>query len=120
MLLWLVTDDARLSPTVKKIYLNSRNSIFLSMASVWELAIKRSLNKISLPESLRDFVHKHIIDCDIQILKIELAHLYSLESLPFHHRDPFDRLIVSQAIQEKLTVISADRTFDLYPIKCVR
>jgi PIN domain nuclease of toxin-antitoxin system len=87
------------------------------MASIWEISIKVSLNKLEIKSSLETFVEKHIIENDIHLLNIELEHVYPLVKLPFHHRDPFDRLIVSQAIYEKMPIISSDKNFDLYSVK---
>ncbi len=116
-LLWIVTDDKKLSPKAREIYLNSENEIYLSLASVWEMAIKSSLGKLTLEKSLEEFIEVHVVNNDIKILKIELAHVLRIENLPFHHRDPFDRLIISQSIEDNLPVLSADRTFDSYKIK---
>jgi len=80
------------------------------------MAIKISLNKLYLNETLEDFTQKHIIGNDIEILKIELSHIYRVEQLPFHHRDPFDRLIISQSIEDNLPLLTSDIKFDEYPI----
>ena len=115
-LLWLTTDNISLTKKVRTIFLNSENDIYLSIASLWEMAIKISINKLYLEESLEDFTCNHIIGNDIQILKIELPHIYRLEQLPFHHRDPFDRLIIAQAIEDNLAIISSDGIFDNYSV----
>ena len=116
-LLWIITDDAKLSKAAKNIYLDAGNTIFISMASLWELAIKSSLGKISLEKTLEDFTEEHIRGNDINILDIHLTHIIRIEQLPFHHRDPFDRLIIAQAIEDKLTIIGNDAAFDSYNIK---
>lgn len=116
-LLWIVTDNPQLSEKAKKIYLNSKNHIFFSMVSIWEISIKISLKKLSIDHSLKDFIQKHVKGNDIRILNIELQHILLLENLHYHHRDPFDRLLISQAITENIPVISSDKSFDLYPIK---
>lgn len=116
-LLWIVTDDTKLSKKAKNIYLNSKNYIFFSIISIWEMAIKISLKKLSIDLSLQDFIKKHIKGNDIRILNIELQHILLLENLHYHHRDPFDRLIISQAIKENIPIISSDKLFDSYPIK---
>ena len=116
-LLWIVTDSPKLSARAKSLYLDVQNTIFVSLASLWELAIKSSLGKISFEMPLEDFVEEHIRDNDIEILSIELPHILRIEKLPFHHRDPFDRLIIAQQIEENLPVISADEIFDAYGVK---
>ena len=115
--LWLVTDSPKLSNRAKKLYLNAENKIFLSLASIWEIAIKSSLGKIALDKPLEEFIDEHIRGNDIQILKIELPHILRIEKLPFHHRDPFDRLIISQQIENNLPIIGNDREFDKYGVK---
>ena len=116
-LLWIVTDDSRLSSDAKRIYLDKRNDICLSLASVWELAIKSSLSKISFGMTLEEFVDEHVFGNAIDILYIGLGHVVRIEQLPFHHRDPFDRMIISQALEEDLIVLGSDTLFDDYGIK---
>ena len=115
-LLWIVTDSPKLSIQAKDLYLNPENNIFISLASIWEMAIKSSLNKLTLEKSLEEFVDEHIKDNDIQILNIELPHILRIEKLPFHHRDPFDRLIISQQIENNLPIIGSDEEFDKYDV----
>lgn len=117
VLLWIITDDKRLSKKTKKIFLNSQNTILFSLASLWEIAIKISLKKLVLDDGLPDFINKHIKGNAVEILDIEISHILALENLPFHHRDPFDRLIISQSITENISLISSDKSFDLYSIK---
>ncbi len=116
-LLWILTDDHRLSNNAKDSYLDKKNIILLSLASIWEMSIKSSLKKLEIKSSMETFVEQHVINNNIQILNILPQHLYPLEKLPFHHRDPFDRLIICQAIYENLTVITSDKNFDSYSVK---
>ncbi|UCE20004.1 MAG: type II toxin-antitoxin system VapC family toxin [Gemmatimonadota bacterium] len=116
-LLWILTDDSRLSKKAKRYYLDPQNEILFSMAGIWELAIKSSLGRLSLEKSLEEFVMKHIKGNDIGILHIELPHVLRVEQLPFHHRDPFDRLLISQSIENDLPIISSDKTLDRYRIQ---
>jgi len=118
-LLWIIADDPRLSKKAKNAYLNSENFIFFSVASLWEMAIKISLKKLSIEEPLNEFIQNHIKGNDIKFLNIEIPHILSLENLAYHHRDPFDRLIVAQSIHENISILSSDKIFDLYPIKRV-
>jgi len=87
------------------------------MASLWELAIKSSLGKLTLEKPFDEFVDEHVKDNDIQILNIELSHVLRIEKLPFHHHDPFDRLIISQQIENNLPIISSYEVFDKYAVK---
>jgi len=116
-LLWIITNDPQLSKKAKDLYLNSKNTIYLSLASLWEMAIKISLNKLFIDAKLKDFVQNHIKGNDIKILNIELSHILSLENLPYHHRDPFDRLLICQSSNENMPLISSDKIFDFYHVK---
>ncbi|MBD3385391.1 PIN domain-containing protein [candidate division KSB1 bacterium] len=116
-LLWIVGDDSRLSRKVRRLYLDESNEMLFSMAGIWEMAIKISLGKLHLPATLSDFVREHIRGNKIDILSIELGHLYQLERLEYYHRDPFDRLLIAQAMSENITIISSDGVFERYPVQ---
>jgi len=116
-LLWVIDDNPQLSRKVRNIFLDEDNDIYISMASIWEMAIKISLKKLEIPGNLSYFVNEHIHGNNIEVLSIQLTHIYQLELLPFHHRDPFDRLIISQAISEHLPVLSYDYSFDPYSVE---
>ena len=116
-LLWIVTDDKQLSIKAKRYFLNKKNDIYLSIASLWEMAIKISLNKLKINQSLEEFCKEHIIGSNIKILDIKIEHLAKLESLKFKHRDPFDRMLACQCAGENLAIISKDKEFDKYSIK---
>jgi PIN domain nuclease of toxin-antitoxin system len=116
-LLWIVADDPQLSSQVKNIYLDEENEILTSTASIWETAIKISLKKLEIPGTLAEFVKEHVRGNKIEIMPIELKHLYQLENLSYFHRDPFDRLIIAQAIVENIPILSNDKAFDDYPIQ---
>lgn len=116
-LLWIVTDDNKLSSKVKKLFLDEQNEIFISVASLWEIAIKVSLKRLELGQSLNDFYLNHIIGNKIRLLDIKVEHLSALETLKLHHRDPFDRLIICQSMVEKIPILSNDKVFSKYPIK---
>ena len=116
-LLWIVTNDSKLSKKAKSLFLNSKNEILFSFVSIWEMAIKINLGRLSIDQSLKEFIKHHIKGNDIKLLSIELNHILLLENLPHHHRDPFDRLLICQAIAENLPIISSDKDLDLYTIK---
>lgn len=115
--LWYVNNDNKLSETSKNIIANQENSIFLSIASIWEIAIKVSLNKLKIPLPLTSFVHTQLNDNDISLLHISVEHTDKVTELPFHHRDPFDRLIIAQFIVENMPIIGNDTLFDNYMIR---
>lgn len=117
--LWIITNSPQLSKVAKELYLDSRNTIYFSLASLWEMSIKISLKKLLLGESLNEFVQNHISRNDITLLNIELPHIFLLEKLPYYHGDPFDRLLICQSIHENIPIISSDSMFDSYLIKRV-
>lgn len=115
--LWLIADAPELSKKAKKIFLDQDNDLFLSLASIWEMTIKLSLNKLQLKQPIEKFIPSQLQENSILQLEISFRHVVGVANLPFHHRDPFDRLIISQAIQDNLPIISNDITFDAYNIQ---
>jgi PIN domain nuclease of toxin-antitoxin system len=116
--LWFVHGDRRLSISAREAVLSAENQVFLSIASLWEIAIKISLDKLELWKPLPDLFWELAVN-EIEILDIRPQHLLPLTDLPFHHRDPFDRLIIAQAMVEDMPVLSADPKFRQYPIQIV-
>lgn len=116
-LLWFLLDDAALSDNAKKHIAVADNEIFVSPASYWEIAIKIALGKYRLPESLEIFMTRELVDNDFSILPISIRHTARIIDLPFHHRDPFDRLIVAQSLVEAMPLVSADATLSAYGIE---
>ena len=115
--LWLATGDDRLSETARKTFLNQENSLFFSAASYWEICIKMSLGKISLKTGWFQTIQTEMEINAIQWLPIEMKHCAKVIKLPFHHRDPFDRMLVAQAITEKMQLLSRDSRLSAYSIK---
>lgn len=115
--LWLMIDDPRLSSTAKTTFLDINNEIYLSLASAWEMVIKASLKKLKLPLPAKDYVLDRTQAHQIKLLDIAIDHIGVVETLPLHHRDPFDRLIIAQGISEKLRILSDDAMFNSYPIQ---
>ena len=97
---------------------NDRNVIIISIASLWELAVKLSIKKIVLNKTLTE-IQAYIIKSDFMLLDISFEHLNALSVLPDHHKDPFDRLHIAQAITENLSIISADEHFKSYPVNVI-
>ena len=112
--LWWVEDDARLSRKARTAIAEPGNDCFLSLASSWEMAIKISLGKLKLAAPLERFVPDQLAANGFRELAIDFRHVARVSRLPFHHRDPFDRLLAAQALEEDLTVVSADRVFRTY------
>jgi PIN domain nuclease of toxin-antitoxin system len=115
--LWWINDSAELSTKSRKAITNAGNECFLSLASCWEMAIKASLNKLRLAQPLERFVPEHIAANGFRLLGVDFSHIAETEGLPFHHRDPFDRLLVAQAMTENLTIVSADAVLSRYGVK---
>jgi PIN domain nuclease of toxin-antitoxin system len=116
-LLWFVANDSRLSAVASQVLSDPAKQRMISVASLWEVTIKFSLNKLPLALPLADFFNQHLWPTKVRLLPIETAHLLKLASLPQHHRDPFDRLIVAQALEEKLPLVSSDAMLDAYGIQ---
>lgn len=116
-LIWYYQTDPRMSPTGRASIEDPANSVLVSAASHWEAAIKISTGKLKLAEPFPDFVQHAITDNGFAILPIEPRHTAELIALPYHHRDPFDRVIVAQAIVEQMPIISVDPILDSYPIR---
>jgi len=114
--LWFLLDDPKLSAKADALISDPNNDIEVSPASYWEIAIKISLNKYSLPEPYQVFMEREIASNDFRILPIEPKHTSALTNMPFHHRDPFDRLIIAQAMVENIAVVSGDPAFDSYSV----
>jgi PIN domain nuclease of toxin-antitoxin system len=114
--IWFLEGDSQLSPTATAHIKNPENYCAISIASLWEASIKININKLSL-KIAPSMLEEYLIKTDIAILPISLKQLGVLETLPLHHRDPFDRLIISQAISNNFSVITKDDSFKLYPIE---
>jgi len=115
-LLWFLLDDPRLSDKAQASIVTDEVSIFVSPASIWEIAIKISLGKYTLPAPFATFWNEQLQANDFSLLPISVVHAAQLANLPFHHRDPFDRLIIAQSLVEELPVVSSDNAFDRYGV----
>jgi PIN domain nuclease of toxin-antitoxin system len=117
--LWFLLDDPKVSTTARDAIVDPDNDIAISPATYWEIAIKISLNKYTLPEPYEEFIEREIVANQFDILPIVPRHTAVLTTLPFYHRDPFDRLIIAQAMVEQIPVISGDEAFAAYPVTCI-
>jgi len=115
--LWFWWDDPQLSEVAKRAICDPANRKLVSVASCWEVAIKVSLRKLNLGAPHRGFIHDHMARDNFELLPITDDHLDELANLPFHHKDPFDRLLIAQAIVENMLIVSADLDFDAYPVR---
>jgi PIN domain nuclease of toxin-antitoxin system len=115
--LWFVLNDPQLSGVALNLIHDPANDILISPASYWEIAIKVRLGKVNLNASYDDFMQRGIAGNDFEILPIEPRHTSLLTTLPLHHRDPFDRLLIVQAMIEAIPIVSIDATFDSYGVQ---
>ncbi len=117
--LWLNDTPEKLSPAALAACQDENNTLFLSLASAWEIQIKQQLGKLELSENLHTLVSTQQQQNGLQLLPIEMAHIEALSQLPTVHRDPFDRLLIAQSIQQQMQIVSADQVFTNYPVKLI-
>jgi PIN domain nuclease of toxin-antitoxin system len=115
ILIWFLEGNNLLSPNRRQIIISSQNKIFVSIASLWEIAIKISIGKLTLSKPLADVI-KQISKENIEILNISPKHILQVSTLPLHHRDPFDRVIIVQSQVENLVLMTEDAEFAQYGV----
>ncbi|MDY0170137.1 MAG: type II toxin-antitoxin system VapC family toxin [Thermoguttaceae bacterium] len=115
--LWFVTNDSNLSEAALEFVAEPTNEVLVSPASCWEIAIKVSLGKYLLTAPFEKFFREGIEENDMAVLPIDIRHAAVLSSLPMHHKDPFDRMMVSQAIAEQIPIVSRDASLDAYGVR---
>lgn len=119
VLIWFFAGDERLSKTAQTLIEDVSHVKYISVASVWEMAIKQSKGKLTLSFPLDDYIQQKIELEDFELLNIKLSHLKAVSQLEFYHHDPFDRLLIAQAIVEHIPLISQDSMFNSYPIRLI-
>jgi PIN domain nuclease of toxin-antitoxin system len=117
-LIWFFNGDSHLSEKAKYEILHPENQKFVSIASIWEVAIKIGLGKLIFKQSTKGFIQL-IEDNGFEIFPIATDSVIELEKLPYLHRDPFDRIIVATALTENMYIVSADKNIQLYQINCI-
>lgn len=117
--LWAITDHPNLSATARELILSPRATVWISVASIWEISIKHSLGRGSMPISGDDAI-RHFRAAGYQFLTIEPEHASAIEALPKHHQDPFDRLLIAQALIEPMRLLTHDATVARYSDTIVR
>ncbi|MDQ6662306.1 MAG: type II toxin-antitoxin system VapC family toxin [Chloroflexota bacterium] len=115
--LWAASDPAHLSPAAAEAC--QVGQLWLSVASIWEIAIKVQIGRLQIPAALQDFIGRHLRIGQISVLPIHARHAFRQGELPLHHRDPFDRILIAQSLEESLPLISCDPLLDSYPIERV-
>ena len=114
--LWWVEDAPALSKRARAAIANPQNDVCVSLASCWELAIKVSIGKLRLKTNLERFVPEQLAANRFELFDLQLRHVLRVATLPFHHRDPFDRLLAAQALEEGVAIVSEDRVFKKYGV----
>jgi PIN domain nuclease of toxin-antitoxin system len=115
--LWFINGDENLSQRSKILIQESDNEVFISIATLWEITIKTSLGKLELSQPFDLLIPRELTNNEFTQLPITIEHLIKLGSLPFHHRDPFDRLLIAQSLYEQMPLISKDGEFDDYELE---
>ena len=115
--LWFINDAPELSIPAKTFIEDPENIIYLSIASLWEIAIKFSLGKLFIPPPFLEFISSQLDENNISLLEITPQHIGVVAGMPFHHRDPFDRLIIAQSLADNIPIIGKDAVFDAYAIQ---
>ena len=112
--LWFVNDDPRLSRMARALIEDPNSQVLFSPASVWEMSIKAGLGRLDLRPTPVEFFEAQSLENDFTLLPIELRHLAPIATLPLHHRDPFDRLLIAQGLVKDVPLVSSDSAFDAY------
>lgn len=115
--IFLLTDPNRLSNQQQTAILDSQNKIYLSVVSAWEMSIKVTKGKLELPKSLDELIFESCIKDGYIVLDLDIFSVLNSKKLPPHHQDPFDRMLISQAINNDLTIITVDSKFATYQVK---
>jgi PIN domain nuclease of toxin-antitoxin system len=115
--LWFIAGSPNLSDAARRLIEDATNQPFLSAASLWEMAIKLSLGKLQHARPFEELVPQQMRQNGIYYLGIDLPHVAPVATLPFHHHDSFDRLLIAQAMVESMPIVSADTAFDAYPVQ---
>ena len=114
--LWIVNGSKKLSRRAKSIYLNRDKKVYLSSVSVWEMTVKYKLGRLPLPSIPSEYIPRQRILHGIEALTLEESDIFELESLPFIHNDPFDRMLICQAKRRNLTILTPDTIFKKYSV----
>lgn len=114
--LWLRSTPEKIPQSILDAYYDVNNDILLSVASIWEIQIKHQLGKLELHVPLNQLIDVQVRQNGLKILSVAPEHIYALNTLPFHHKDPFDRLLIAQSRLEHLKLVSADGVFSQYDV----
>jgi len=115
--IWFIMDNPALGPEARKLITNPENEVMVSLVTPWEIAIKMSLGKLDMEATFDELFPAQIQINDFTLLPIEISHFDRLVNLPWHHRDPFDRLMIAQSLAEDMPILSRDSSFDAYNLE---
>ena len=116
VLLWWLDDNPTLSKKARDTIANGSHVVFISAAVIWEIRIKQALGKLKIPKDFQDVLDQQ----PLEMLAVTAEHAHKIAHLPFHHRDPFDRMLIAQAEVESLTLVTRDRVFKKYKIPVIK
>lgn len=116
VLLWALTDDPKLSARAARVLSDPANTLFVSAISLAEMHVKRRIGKLKIPKD----IESELVALGFQWLPLLQTHAPWLSELPLHHRDPFDRMLIAQAIEEGMSIVTSDDEFDHYPVSVIR
>ena len=117
--LWALLKDHRLSATAKQVLTSREHELYFSLVSLWEIAVKMKIGKLNTVGSSVTYIRDEMAEYGMELLPIRYEHILQLERLPLHHSEPFDRLLIAQAIAESLPILTHDEKFPLYPVKLI-
>jgi PIN domain nuclease of toxin-antitoxin system len=112
--LWAISGDPRLSEKAEQLFVTGRNELYFSVASVWEVLTKVQIGKLPLPSPVGPYLSDQLARNSVYVLPVQLEHVLRLETLPLHHRDPFDRILVAQSLHEDFPILTADPLLKKY------
>jgi PIN domain nuclease of toxin-antitoxin system len=117
VLLWGLTQESRLSEKVRALL--PASDVWISVASIWEIVTKVQIGKLSLPTPLGPYLRAQLAANGVSVLPILLDHVLRIESMKVHHRDPFDRILIAQSLEESLPIVTSDPQFEKYPVELI-
>ena len=117
--LWALLKDHRLSARAKQILISREHELYFSLVSLWEIAVKMKIGKLNTVGSSVTYLRDEMVEYNMELLPIRYEHILQLERLPLHHAEPFDRLLIAQAVAESLPILTHDEKFPLYPVKLI-
>ena len=118
--LWLLSAPKRIESSTLRVLESPDNELYLSAVSSWEIVIKHATKKLDLPGAPAELMPEWMETTDVRILSIDFGHTLDVASLPLHHRDPFDRMLIAQSRIEDMPIVTRDPTFDAYDVEVIR